>query len=88
MFRSAFSIAREARKFYGIALGREAQGSLKAHLARSTLRVIIKAISMGLSFAIGVLLARWLGVREFGLYAFGVEGGRPNGPCQGWKVAF
>jgi len=46
-------------------------GSLRLRLARDTLGVmVLQGGSMGLGFLISVLLARTLGVKEFGLYAF------------------
>ena len=49
-------------------------GSLRFRLARDTVGVmLINTTSMGLSFAVSVVLARLLGVREFGLYAFAMS---------------
>ena len=49
-------------------------GSLRFRLARDTLGVIaIQALSMGLGFAVSVVLARLLGVREFGLYSLAMS---------------
>jgi len=48
--------------------------SLRFRLARDTVGVmVIQAISMGLTFATSVVLARLLGVREFGLYSLGMS---------------
>ena len=50
------------------------QGSLRFRLAKDTIGVmIIRALSMGLGFAISVVLARLLGVREFGLYSLAMS---------------
>ena len=49
-------------------------GSLSFNLARNTMGVmIIRALSMGLSFAVSMVLARILGVREFGLYSLAMS---------------
>ena len=49
-------------------------GSLRFRLARDTVGVmVIQAISMGLTFAVSVVLARLLGVREFGLYSLAMS---------------
>jgi len=48
--------------------------SLRFRLARDTLGVmVIKALSMGLGFVVSVVLARLLGVREFGLYSLAMS---------------
>jgi O-antigen/teichoic acid export membrane protein len=48
--------------------------SLRFRLARDTVGVmVIQAISMGLTFATSVVLARLLGVQEFGLYSLGMS---------------
>ena len=50
------------------------QGSLRFRLTRDTIGVmIIRALSMGLGFAVSVVLARLLGVREFGLYSLAMS---------------
>jgi len=50
------------------------RGSLRFRLARDTVGVMtIRAFSMGLSFAVSVVLARLLGVREFGLYSLAMS---------------
>jgi len=50
------------------------QGSLRFRLARDTIGVmIIQAFSIGLSFVVSVVLARLLGVREFGLYSLAMS---------------
>jgi len=49
-------------------------GSLRFRLARDTVgMMVIRGLSMGLSFAINVVLARLLGVREFGLYSLAIS---------------
>jgi len=49
-------------------------GSLRFRLARDTVGVMgIRAFSMGLGFAVSVVLARLLGVREFGLYSLAMS---------------
>ncbi|HDG98264.1 MAG TPA: hypothetical protein ENG73_08870 [Desulfobacterales bacterium] len=49
-------------------------GTLRFRLARDTVGVMaIRALSMGLSFAVSVVLARLLGVREFGLYSLAMS---------------
>jgi len=49
-------------------------GSLRFRLARDTVGVMaIRVLSMGLSFAVSVVLARLLGVREFGLYSLAMS---------------
>ena len=49
-------------------------GSLRFRLAWDTASVlVIQALSMGLGFAINVVLARLLGVREFGLYSLAIS---------------
>ena len=49
-------------------------GSLRFRLVRDTVGVMaIRALSMGLSFAVSVVLARLLGVREFGLYSLAMS---------------
>lgn len=49
-------------------------GSLRFRLARDTVGVMaIRAFSMGLGFAVSVVLARLLGVREFGLYSLAIS---------------
>lgn len=49
-------------------------GSLRFRLARDTVGVMaIRALSMGLGFAVSVVLARILGVREFGLYSLAMS---------------
>jgi len=49
-------------------------GSLRFRLARDTLGVMaIRALSMGLGFAVSVVLARLLGVREFGFYSLAMS---------------
>jgi len=49
-------------------------GSLRFRLARDTAGVmVIRALSMGLGFAVSVVLARLLGVREFGLYSLAMS---------------
>ena len=49
-------------------------GSLRLRLARDTAGVMaIQALSMGLGFAVSVVLARLLGVREFGLYSLAMS---------------
>ena len=60
----------------GRAIGREVgkPGSLRLRLARDTVGVmVIRALSMGLGFAISVVLARLLGVQEFGLYSLAMS---------------
>ena len=48
--------------------------SLHFRLARDTVGVmVIQALSMGLGFAVSVVLARLLGVREFGLYSLAMS---------------
>jgi len=48
--------------------------SLRFRLARGTLGVmVIRALSMGLGFIVSVVLARILGVREFGLYSLAMS---------------
>jgi len=48
--------------------------SLRFRLARDTVGVmVIQAISMGLTFATSVVIARFLGVREFGLYSLAMS---------------
>jgi len=48
--------------------------SLRFRLARDTVGVmVIRALSMGLGFAVSVVLARLLGVREFGLYSLAMS---------------
>lgn len=48
--------------------------SLRFRLARDTVGVmVLQGASMGLGFVISVLLARTLGVKEFGLYAFAMS---------------
>jgi len=48
--------------------------SLRFRLARDTVGVmVIQALSMGLSFVISVVLARLLGVREFGFYSLAMS---------------
>ena len=50
------------------------RGSLRFRLARDTVGVMaIQALSMGLGFAVSVVLARLLGVREFGLYSLAMS---------------
>jgi len=49
-------------------------GSLRFRLARDTVGVMcIQALSVGLSFAVSVVLARLLGVRAFGLYSLAMS---------------
>jgi len=49
-------------------------GTLRFRLARDTAGVMaIRALSMGLGFAVSVVLARLLGVREFGLYSLAMS---------------
>ena len=49
-------------------------GSLRFRLAQDTAGVmVIQAFSRGLTFAISVVLARLLGVREFGLYSLAMS---------------
>jgi len=49
-------------------------GSLRFRLARDTVGVMgIRALSMGLGFAVSVVLARLLGVQEFGLYSLAMS---------------
>jgi len=49
-------------------------GSLRFRLARDTVGVMaIRALSMGLGFVVSVVLARLLGVREFGLYSLAMS---------------
>jgi len=49
-------------------------GSLRFRLARDTVGVMaIRALSMGLGFAVSVVLARLLGVREFGFYSLAMS---------------
>jgi len=49
-------------------------GSLRFRLARDIAGVmVIQALSMGLTFAVSVVLARLLGVREFGLYSLAMS---------------
>ena len=49
-------------------------GTLRFRLARDTVGVMaIRALSMGLGFAVSVVLARLLGVREFGLYSLAMS---------------
>jgi O-antigen/teichoic acid export membrane protein len=49
-------------------------GSLRFRLIRDTVGVmVIQALSMGLGFAISVVLARLLSVREFGLYSLAIS---------------
>ena len=49
-------------------------GSLRFRLARDTVGVMgIRALSMGLGFSVSVVLARLLGVREFGLYSLAMS---------------
>ena len=49
-------------------------GSLRFRLAQDTASVmVIQAFSIGLGFAINVVLARLLGVREFGLYSLAIS---------------
>ena len=63
-------------------------GSLRFRLARDTVGVMaIQALSMGLAFAVSVVLARLLGVREFGLYSLamsvpGLLGRKPQVPLE------
>lgn len=48
--------------------------SLRFRLARDTVGVMaIRALSMGLGFAVSVVLARLLGVRKFGLYSLAMS---------------
>jgi len=48
--------------------------SLHFRLARDTVGVmVIRVLSMGLSFIVSVVLARLLGVREFGLYSLAMS---------------
>ena len=48
--------------------------SLRFRLARDTVGVmVIQAVSMGLTFAVSVALARLLSVREFGLYSLAMS---------------
>lgn len=50
------------------------QGGFRFRLARDTIGVmIIRVFSMGLGFAVSVVLARLLGVREFGLYSLAMS---------------
>lgn len=52
-------------------LGSLRSRSLRFRLARDTFGVaVIQVVSMGLGFLTNVILARFLGVKEFGLYAF------------------
>ena len=49
-------------------------GSLRFRLARDTVGVVaIRAFSIGLGFVVSVVLARLLGVREFGLYSLAMS---------------
>jgi len=49
-------------------------GSLRFRLARDTVGVMtIQGLSMGLGFAVSAVLARFLGVREFGLYSLAMS---------------
>jgi len=49
-------------------------GTLRFRLARDTVGVMaIQALSIGLGFAVSMVLARLLGVREFGLYTFAMS---------------
>lgn len=62
---------RYIKEFAQILLGRQDQGSLRAHLAKSTAGTFaLKVTSTGLGFLTALLLARLLGAAGYGTYAY------------------
>jgi O-antigen/teichoic acid export membrane protein len=57
-----------------ILLGKEGQGTLRAHMVRGTVGTfVLKILNTVLAFGTSVLLARLLGAKEYGVYAYAIS---------------
>jgi len=70
--------AVQARRYLGnlvrVRLGKEGQGTLKAHMVRGTVGTFaLKVLNTVLAFGTSLLLARLLGAREYGVYAYAIS---------------
>jgi len=68
----------QARRYVGslvrVLLGKEGQGSLKAHMVRGTVgSFALKVVNTVLAFGTSLLLARLLGAKEYGVYAYAIS---------------
>ncbi len=58
----------------GILLGKDGQGTLKAHMVRGTVGTFaLKVVNTVLAFGTSLLLARLLGAKEYGVYAYAIS---------------
>jgi len=68
----------QARRYIGslvrVLLGKEGQGTLKAHMVRGTVgSFALKVVNTVLAFGTSLLLARLLGAKEYGVYAYAIS---------------
>jgi len=68
----------QAKRYVGelvrVLLGKEGQGTLKAHMVRGTVgSFALKVVSTLLAFGTSLLLARLLGAKEYGVYAYAIS---------------
>jgi len=70
--------AVQARRYVGdlarVLLGKEGQGTLKAHMVRGTVGTfVLKIVNTILAFGTSLLLARLLGAKEYGVYTYAIS---------------
>jgi len=69
-----FLLVDQVKEVGGILLGKKGQGTLRAHMVWGTVGTFsLKILNTALAFGTSVLLARLLGAKEYGVYAYAIS---------------